>query len=129
MKFKAPAMEKEFDRAPILLRIILSDFEQYTKVRFKKEIVITRILGKVDGDSGVHADFRAADIRDEFEGGYSFTSDESKEVCEYLNQKYYRNDGKPTVMHHSFVSPDGKTGPLHFHVQISALTKTYMPVK
>lgn len=122
MKFKEDRIEIEFERAPLMLQLVMEDFDKISKIHCGQEAIVTRILGKIDGDSGVHADHRAADFRDEFEGGRLYTEEQVKFLVQYMNSMYQRNDGKLTMIHHSF-----NGGPLHFHVQIATLTKTYMP--
>ena len=124
MQFKVPALSKEFKNAPILLKLILLDADRYCMERFGKELTVTRILEPVSGESGVHQDYRAADCRDVFKGEPRFTENEITELLAYVNKRYARNDGKDTVIHHSFQS-----GPKHFHFQVAALTKAYMPTE
>lgn len=122
MKFKSEQVEKEFEAAPILLKIISYEFSSISLRMIGQEGIMTRVLEKVVGDSGVHEDYRAVDFRDEFDGGRLYTDDEVKSLCSYMNENFKRNDGKPTMIHHSF-----NGGPLHFHIQIAISTKTYMP--
>lgn len=121
IRFKAPSLKNEFDESPLLLQIIVKDLALFAYENFQIPITITRVLEKIEGATGVHQDHRAVDIRDEHAGQHTFTEDQIKELLAYINNKYYRNDGKPTAIHHSF---DG--GPFHIHVQIAAQTKTYM---
>lgn len=122
MRFKEPRIEDEFNGAPLLLKIMLIDADHFCQTFFKKEITVTRVLGKIEGDSGVHADYRAVDVRDEYQGNREFTEFEVKRLIKHINQIYARNDGFSSVIHHSF-----KGGPYHFHFQIAVLTKSYMP--
>lgn len=122
MKFKEEHLAKEFAYSPILLKIIFEDADQYCQNNFGKELTVTRILGKIAGDSGVHADHRAIDARNQHSGIREFTDEEVKRILHYVNSRYYRNDGLSSVIHHSF-----NNGPYHFHFQISLNTKTYMP--
>lgn len=121
MQFKQNSLVEELRYAPLLLKIILRDADQYSQDRFGKELTITRILDPVKGESGVHTDYRGADCRNFFNGRANFSESEVNELCEYINKKYYRNDGFKTVIHHSF-----NDGPEHFHFQIAVNTKTYM---
>lgn len=123
MRFKEPHIETEFVGAPFLLKLILIDADEFSQGEFGKELTITRILGSVPGDSGVHADYRAADVRDEHQGRREFTDFEVKEIIKYINETYPRNDGFTSVIHHAF-----NGGPRHFHFQIAVLNKTYMPL-
>ncbi len=72
----------------------------------------------------MHEANRAFDCRNEFEGGRLYTDEQAKILCEHMNVVYPRNDGKPTMIHHSF---DG--GPMHLHCQIALLTTAYEPKK
>jgi len=121
MKFKVPRLEKEYNNAPLLLRLICNDIDSYTKERYNKELVVTRVLEPVTGESGVHQDYRAIDFRNEYCGKKMFKDFESEEIVSRFNDKYRRNDGYNTVIHHSF-----EGGPWHFHVQIARDTKAYM---
>lgn len=123
MKFKSEEIEKEFEDAPILLKIIAYEFSSISLRQYGQEGIMTRVLESIPGDSGVHEDHRAVDFRDEFVGGRLYTDDEVKSLCEYMNTNFKRNDGKPTMIHHSF-----NGGPMHFHIQIATLTKAYMPL-
>jgi sulfur relay (sulfurtransferase) DsrC/TusE family protein len=116
-------MEQQLKDAPILLKVIAQDFCDICE-GFGIEPVITRVTDAVEGESGVHLDHRAFDVRDEFQGEFTFSEAERLMVLKALNSKFARNDGKETVIWHSFGG-----GPHHFHVQIAALTKTYMNVK
>jgi len=120
MKFKKPEMEAELANAPILLLQFAIIFDTESRMHCGQEAIVTRVLETVPGESGVHTDYRAVDFRNEFEGGFLYSEDQVKHLVEYMNNLYPRNDGKVTCIHHSF---DG--GPLHFHVQLATLTKTY----
>lgn len=124
MKFKVPRLEDEYNKAPLLLRLITEDMDGYVQQHFNKEVVITRVLEPVSGESGVHQDYRALDVRNEYCGSRMFNDYEVEIILKYLNEKYYRNDNHNTAIHHSF---DGN--PLHFHLQIALNTKVYMEDK
>lgn len=85
-----------------------------------QELIITRVKENITDSSGVHEDNRAFDARNEFDGGRLYNEEQTKKIVDYMNDKYKRYDGKPTCISHSF-----NGGPVHFHVQIAALTKTY----
>jgi hypothetical protein len=126
MQFKETKLVNQFAKTPTLLKRILGDADRLAK-EFGKEITLTRILGKIEGDSEVHRDYRAADARDEHGGQRVFTLDERLAIIHYINARYPRTDisktsGKPlqTCYYHSF-----KGGPEHFHFQVSALTKNH----
>lgn len=117
--FKDPKVQAEFLKSPVLLRIIARDFALWS---LEKGIipVMTRVLEKIDGSSGVHEDGRACDFRDEHDGIRLYTDSQITEVVQYLNQKYVRNDDKPTALWHSFCG-----GPHHIHLQVHLLVKVY----
>lgn len=121
MKFKEPKLSDELDQCPVFLKHMAQDFAAKAMERFNKEITITRVLEPVIGtESGVHQDWRAFDVRDEHDDKFEFESHEAQFLINYMNEIYPRNDGKLTCIHHS-----ANGGPLHFHVQLAMLTKTY----
>lgn len=125
MIFKVPRYKTEFDSAPLLLRLMVTDADSLTRHRFKKELVVTHVLdlGKdcLEGSTGVHRDYRALDARSEHKGIFMFDKSELEILINYINLKYKRNDGYPSLYHHSF-----KGDPYHLHFQIARLTKAYM---
>lgn len=124
LQFKTDQVEKDFNNSPILLQIVTRDFCCLSKDYFQIEPVITRVLGKVEGDSGVHAEYRAVDIRDEFMGKRTYKKSQVQGLLGMINGKYGRIDGFETMMHHSF-----KGGEWHFHIQTTAETiKTRGPL-
>lgn len=112
MDFKYTHTEEEFINAPKVLQQLICDVDKYSRENFGKDIVITRILGKIKGDSGVHTTYRAFDSRDEHNGEFMYTEDERKEIVNWVNTKYKRIDGYKTCLWH------GKTK--HFHFQLPA---------
>lgn len=120
MKFKDLRVEAEYSSIPVLLKIIVEDFDNYSRNAFQIDPTITRVLEPICGSSGVHEDNRAVDIRQEFDGNFTFSPTQESEILLYINNKYKRNDGKPTVMVHSFGG-----GPYHFHIQVAVFTKAY----
>lgn len=77
-------------------------------------MTVTRVFEYIKTSSGVHEDKRAFDFRDEFLMEFTFTEEERNFILEEINEKYKRNDGKQTIIWHSF-----KGNPHHFHVQIA----------
>lgn len=124
MKFKSPQVELEFKSLSVLLQHMAEKLDEFSLVEAGQEIIITRVKEHIPGDSGVHEANRAFDARNEYAGGFLYTEEQSKKLCEYMNTKYPRNDGKPTMICHSFGG-----GPLHLHCQIAALTTAYEPKK
>lgn len=118
MKFKAPYMETQLDDCCDLLNEIAAWMDGYSLVHFGKEIVITRVSDSFAGESGVHPQKRAFDVRDEYYDGkktvFYYTEDQSTELVEAVNNAYPRNDGYETAILHSF-----NKGPIHIHVQVS----------
>lgn len=110
--FKEPKLNQELKDAPRMLRLIIFDFEKIAK-EFNIDITITRILGRIAGDSGVHADHRAVDIRDEYIEKHTYNMDQRLAIFHYINAKYPRDDSYLTCKWHSF-----KKAPYHFHIQI-----------
>lgn len=113
MNFKYPVIEKEYLNAPQPLKALICDISRFSEETFGITITITRILGKIKGDSGVHAQYRAVDIRDEHQGVFTYTKKQSKLMADWINEKYKRLDGYPTCYHHSF-----KGAPAHYHCQL-----------
>lgn len=123
MIFKDPSLENEFNNdIPIFLKFIVEDADEFCRLHFNKEIIVTRVLEKVCGSSGVHEAHRAVDIRDEHDGSFFFTADESQLLMDYINGKYKRNDKLETLIFHSFNS-----GPRHGHIQVAFTMDNYIP--
>ena len=120
MQFKDMVVEKEYEGAPLLLRIMAEEFEKFSSFNFGKEPVVTRVLEAIPGDAGVHEDYRALDIRQEHDGVFMYTPDEQDAILTYFNKRYKRNDGKLSIICHSF-----NGSPFHFHLQIAVFTKAY----
>jgi len=114
-------IHEEFKDAPYLLRHITHDFIRLAN-QWGIMPVITRVLDPVKGESGVHNLHRGLDIRDHFGRQQTYSEAQRNSICDYLNAKYYRNDGFSTIISHEF-----KGGPRHFHIQIAHETIAYMP--
>lgn len=124
MKFKSELIEKEFHEVSLILQYMVNLLDEHSKEKTGQEIIVTRVKEKIKGSSGVHEENRAVDVRSEFEGGQLYTEDQVKEMLTFMNSVWPRNDGKVTMIHHSF-----KGGPKHFHIQLATLTTTYEPAK
>lgn len=111
--YKKSKYARELALSPTMLRKITLDFARKVQEKWKYPVIITRIKGKIEGDSGVHAAYRAVDIRDEHNGTRIFNDDQVTHMLNYINKKYSRTDGKKTLMHHNL-----NNGPEHFHLQI-----------
>ena len=120
MKFKEPHMEAQLEECHPLLKLMVGDFDKLSLEISGKEAIVTRVSDSVPGESGVHPAKRAVDFRDQFQGRPTYTVDERDYILERMNKKYRRNDGKKTLIHHSF-----NGGPAHFHLQISAILDVY----
>lgn len=122
MKFKNQVVADEFSKTSVFLQDMAEALDNYSQMKTGQEIIITRVREKIEGSSGVHEDNRAFDVRNEFEGGRLYTDDQVKDLVSYMNTVYPRNDGKVTMIHHSF-----QGGPFHLHVQLATLTRAYEP--
>ena len=118
MKFKSDRERDEFDRAPVILKLVANEFESLSK-RFGIEPTITRILSPVSGESGVHQDYRAIDFRDYCDGKHTYTMDERIAIVAMINALYPRNDGFKVAIHHKI---EGSVD--HFHLQIPVNVKS-----
>lgn len=125
MKFKSEIEEAQFKGVSLILHLILQDLDLLIR-GLAKEMMITRVCSSVPGESGVHLDMRAVDIRDEHEGAFIFSPEEVVWILSAINAKWARNDKFDTIIHHKF---DG--GPAHFHIQIPLSTRAYekQPIK
>jgi len=119
MKFKSQHLEDQLQDTPELLQAWVREFCDMSE-EWGIEPTITRIADAVEGESGVHLDYRAVDFRDEFKGDRFYSDEEVAYLCNHFNQKYSRRDGKPTLLHHSF-----QGAPLHFHLQVAKNRSMY----
>lgn len=122
MQFKDPSLIDEYNGRSIFLKMICQDFAGYCGYNFGIDVICTRVLEKIEGSSGVHEIGHGVDFRDEHAGENIFTPQQRDEVTQFINNKYPRNDGRPTLMFHSFCN-----GALHCHIQIASSTDTYKP--
>jgi len=117
VQFKIPSYMKQYDELPLILKFIVKDADEIARA-FGKEMVITRVSDKVDGESGVHPDKRAVDCRDQFKGEFLFTEDERKAIVHFINAKYSRKDKHSVCLWHHF-----NDGAYHFHFQVPYETR------
>jgi len=110
--FKHPNIELEFQNAPLMVQFVVLRFVELSVTMYGIQPVITRILDPVAGESGVHNQYRAADVRNEFMGIHMYTKEQSDTLVMLINQEFRRIDGFETVIMHSF-----KGNPAHFHFQ------------
>lgn len=121
MKFKKAEYWNELKQCGVWLETLANDVDDFCLRNFGKELVITRVLERVEGESGVHQEHRAFDARSQTADGEYFTAKEIEDILTYVNDKYKRCDGYRTVIHHSF-----NGGPKHLHFQLSALMQNYI---
>lgn len=114
MQFKEKKMRDQLFGAHTLLMDMAREFER-ASMELGIEPVVTRVTDHFDGESGVHLYGRAMDFRDEHRGDRLYTDSEVKIICDKLNKKFKRYDGKSSCIHHSF-----NEGPAHFHVQVAS---------
>lgn len=120
MQFKSPEMKEELNNACIALKNVAYTFANLS-MDVGVEPVVTRVLEKVEGESGVHQDYRAIDFRNEHDGKFLYTADQIKHLVEAMNKLFPRDDGKLVCIHHAFVDhnhPENGAGQFHFHLQI-----------
>lgn len=126
MQFKDDRVRAEYYQTPTLLQIICADFEEECH-KIGVDPCVTRVFEHVPGDSGVHEAHRAVDFRDEHAGAFTFNDEQRAGIAKTINAKYPRNDHKPTLLFHSFVSPvTGQRSPLHCHIQQALNPKVYV---
>lgn len=119
MIFKDPTVEDQFKRCCPMLKLICYEFERKS-LEFGKTPVMTRLVGMIDGDSGVHSSGRAADFRDEFQDSFMYTTEERAQIIWHILSLFPRTDEHQSIKHHSH-----NHGPFHFHVQVSPLISVY----
>lgn len=123
MIFKDLQVQDEFtNKIPCFLRYMGLDLDLMSQSLFNKEITITRVLEFVAQDSGIHEHHGAFDIRNEHDSLFTFTQYECSKLCDFMNEKYKRYDGKPTMIFHSF-----QGGMNHGHIQIHLSMDAYIP--
>lgn len=116
MIFKRPHMAKQLSECSSDLNAVAQFMDRLSRDVCKKEIIITRVSDAVEGESGVHPAKRAFDCRFQTEGGYYYTEEDAEYICDKVNERFPRTDGKVTCMIHSF-----NGGMEHFHVQIGLI--------
>lgn len=106
-------MRSQYAQVCSRLKKIVASFESLS-LKYKVRAVITRVSDKVKGDSGVHEDLRAVDIRGTFKGKSYYTKIQVFNILRDINKLYPRSDGYKTAIYHSYGD-----GPAHFHLQVS----------
>lgn len=109
MKFKQPHLKEEFDTRPEMLKQMAYFFERCS-MEWGIEPVVTRVLERISGSSGVHEAGRAIDLRSTI-----YTQEQIVKLLDLVNRMFVRKDGKRVLIYHSF-----NGGAYHFHLQSSA---------
>jgi hypothetical protein len=122
--FKTEREEKEFQESCPALKLVADYFVYLSINNCGVTPVVTRILRPVEGESGVHQDYRAIDFRDEqgVDGPRLYTPAQASMLVNAINKKFPRTDGKLVCIHHAFTNhleKDSKRAPYHFHCQIA----------
>ena len=88
----------------------------FESMRFGIQPVVTRVsdplYGKAHMESGVHAQKRAVDFRDQYAGKRLYTDEQVEAITEAINSAFPRRDTFKTCVHHAI-----EGGNLHFHLQ------------
>jgi len=113
LTYKYPGVELEFHNAPALLQHVVLTFVQLSVEMYGINPIMTRVLDPISGESGVHNQYRGADIRNQYMKTFMYTKEQSSTLVNLINQKFKRIDGFKTVLMHSF-----KSNPAHYHFQI-----------
>lgn len=121
MQYKDTKLIYELERVPCFLVQIVYDFAQKAARDYGIEVTVTRVLEPVCGSSGVHEAHRGIDIRDQHNGGFTFTENQRNDLLKYITERYPRYDGKATVIWHSFQGQ-----PYHFHFQVAPTMESYI---
>lgn len=126
IEFKTDREKEEFEYAPEALRIVALYFASLSVDACGVTPVVTRIKRPVEGESGVHQDYRAIDFRDEVGVGGTrlYSPDQVEFLFKAMNLRFPRGDGKLVCIHHAFVNhkkADSGRAPYHFHLQIPAI--------
>lgn len=106
MKYKHPHLEEEFKTRSQTLKE-MAFFIEKLSLEWGIDPVITRVLEKIEGSSGVHEAGRAIDFRSSM-----YSEEQIVILLDRVNRKFWRKDGKRTLIHHSF-----RGGAPHFHLQ------------
>lgn len=106
MKYKHPHLKEEFETRSETLKQMAWFFERCS-MEWGIEPVITRVLERIDGSSGVHEAGRAIDFRSSI-----YTEEQIVKLLDLVNRMYRRKDGKRTLIYHQF-----NGGAFHFHLQ------------
>jgi hypothetical protein len=109
VKYKHPHLEEEFKGRSQVLKD-MAFFIEKISMEWGIDPVITRVLEKIEGSSGVHEAGRAIDFRSSI-----YNEEQIVLLLDKVNTKFRRKDGKRTLIHHAF-----RGGAPHFHLQQSS---------
>lgn len=112
MKFKIDRLEGQYQATPARLQEICQHLEALL-AEIGKPAIVTRVTDPVDGESGVHRDFRAVDFRYQYCGVYPYPREQAEKIKDELNRAFPRKDRFQVCVLHSF-----QGGAYHYHVQI-----------
>lgn len=112
LRYKDPKLADEFAQCPDVLQYATSIF-CYLSEALDIDPVITNVFGAPAGSTGVHAQKRAVDFRDQHAGAFLYTLAQRQWIQQVMNERFARVDGFQTLVHHSF-----RGGPLHWHLQV-----------
>lgn len=112
MKFKDQPSVKQFQNACPMLKVLAWQFEKIS-LTFGIDPVVTRVISKIQGDSGVHSMGFGIDFRNQHNDTFLYNLDQQVEILKYINELFPRSDGKKTLIHHSF-----NGGLYHWHAQV-----------
>lgn len=115
MKFKKLHMAEQFNTLPWVVRHVVKTGDEHAQLLFNKEFIVTRVTDKVDGESGVHTDKRAVDVRTK---GH-FTAEECQTLVNFLNARFPRKDRFKTCIYH-------KGTEWHLHIQAPKEVTSYL---
>jgi hypothetical protein len=124
VSFKNDRARSDYFEASAALRILIDHFISLSN-KLGVIPVITRIAEPFSGEvSQTHMDGRACDFRNEIgvNGPKLYTNLQMVTLVEEMNARFPRGDNKPTCLHHSANTRNGRA-PWHFHVQLEAKYK------
>lgn len=112
MNFKSPELQDELAKADTMVSVMAQWFRDLCIAHFSVDPMLTRVLEAIPGDSGVHEIGHGVDFRDQHDGTFTFTPEQTQFLVSEMNRKFPRTDGKLSCIHHSFCG-----GMFHFHLQ------------
>lgn len=119
MNFKDDRIKDQFQKLPLALKDIAKFMDEWL-TKEGKELIVTRAFDPVEGESGVHLNYRAFDARVETSEGFYIPLSMAFKLKDLVNNTFKRRDKFTVCVVHSF-----NDGPYHFHVQIPAIWSDY----